>query len=266
MNQPIHDTVRAADRELYLDLMKKALTNIVYGDPPMQLAGKALVPWASAGSEFDPLERALGEDWPTIAHTMSGIRRLDSLQDCLERVVSENVPGDLIETGTWRGGVCIFMRAFLKAYGIEDRTVWVADSFEGAPKIGADGHVVDYKTALHHANHVLGVSLAQVETNFAKYDLLDDQVRFLAGWFRDTLPTAPIDTLALLRLDTNLYGSTWDSLTNLYPKLSPGGYLIVGDYALPGVRHAVLEYRKQHGVSADLEPIDTYSVRWRHEG
>jgi O-methyltransferase len=86
--------------------------------------------WAPVDRE----RRAEGMDWPLSAATMIGLRRLDNLRACVERIVEEDVPGDLIETGVWRGGASIFMRGALEAFGDRERTVWVADSFQGLPK------------------------------------------------------------------------------------------------------------------------------------
>ncbi len=242
---------------LYLELIKKVLTNVIYEDPPID-------PW-SGWAGFTTENRELGMDWPSLAHTMSGLHRLNNMHECLRNVVADDVPGDFIETGVWRGGMCIFMRAFLKAYGIKDRTIWVADSFEGMPEVGIGGHTMDHQIALHRSNGVLGVSVDQVKANFAKYDLLDDQVRFLPGWFRDTLPTAPVEQLAVLRLDGDLYESTKDALNNLYPKLSPRGYLIVDDYGIAPCRKALHEYRDEHGITEPLQRIDLSAVYWRRE-
>ncbi len=169
----------------------------------------------------DPLDasaRGEGRNWPFLAYTMVGHRRLENVQMCVEDVLRRQVPGDLIETGAWRGGTTIFMRALLKAYGVTDLEVWVADSFEGLPAPsnkddGCDLSQVDY----------LKVSLEQVQSNFEKFGLLDEQVEFLKGWFCDTLPRAPIKQLAILRLDGDMYGSTMDSLQNLYHKVTKGG-------------------------------------------
>ncbi|MFI1913930.1 TylF/MycF family methyltransferase [Nocardia sp. NPDC020380] len=240
---------------LYLELIKKVLTNVIYEDPPIDA-------W-SGSADFAADNRALGMDWPSVAHTMAGTERLNNVHHCLQTITADAIPGDLIETGVWRGGICIFMRAYLRAHDIKDRTVWVADSFQGMPEIGPDGHPMDHRLALHRANHVLGIPLEQVRQNFAKYDLLDDQVRFLPGWFHDTLPTAPIDQLAILRLDGDLYQSTLDSLTHLYPKLSPGGYVIIDDYSLAPCRRAVHEYRDRHGITDPLERIDMAAMYWR---
>jgi O-methyltransferase len=110
----------------------------------------------------------------------------------------------------------------------------------------------------------LAVGLDEVQELFRRYELLDDQVVFLKGWFKDTLPAAPIEKLAVLRLDGDLYSSTWDALSSLYPKLSPGGFVIVDDYfSFPGCQDAVDDYRMQYGVTEALTQIDGQSVIWR---
>lgn len=241
-------------RDLYLDLLKRCLVNSIYEDPRARKKKR---------KPFDWSVRRVGGDWPATAHTMIGMERLDNLQMCLERVLRDGVPGDVIETGVWRGGATILMRAVLKAYGVTDRTVWVADSFAGLPPPDANRYPHDAGDR-HHTFKDLCVSRADVEVNFAKYDLLDAQVRFLEGWFRDTLPSAPIDQLAVVRLDGDMYESTMDGLVHLYPKLSSGGYLIVDDYgAVPACKAAVEDYRREHGITDEIQQIDWTGVYWR---
>jgi hypothetical protein len=160
---------------------------------------------------------------------MIGMPRLDNLQYCVETVLADDVPGDLIETGVWRGGASIFMRGVLKAHGVTDRTVWVCDSFEGLPPSDREKYPKETDMDLS-PYEALAVSLERVQANFGRYGLLDDQVRFLKGWFKDTLPTAPVNALAVMRLDGDLYESTMDALVALWPKLSPGGFVIIDDF------------------------------------
>ncbi len=233
---------------LYLDLMERCLVNRIYSE---------------LESSHDPALRADGRDWPTAAHTMIGAKRLANVRFCVEDVLRKNVPGDLIETGVWRGGARILMRAILKAYDVSDRTVWVADSFAGLPPPDPARYPRDAGDP-HHTFPHLRVSLDAVRENFARYGLLDDQVRFLVGWFRDTLPVAPIASLAVLRLDGDLYESTMDALRSLYPKLSVGGYCIVDDYgALPTCREAINDYRREHHIEETMEKVDWTGVFWR---
>lgn len=188
-----------------------------------------------------------------VAHTLIGLKRLNQLQAAVETVLAENIPGDLIETGVLRGGACIFMRAILKAY-LSERTVWVADSFAGFPG----------EAAPTDEGRTWYATRAVVEDNFRRYQLWDAQVQILAGWFKETLAQAPIQQLAVLRLDGDLYDSTWDTLEALYPKVSPGGFVIVDDfYAFEVCRQAVRDYRKAHAIQDPIQRVDPVCVYWR---
>jgi O-methyltransferase len=266
-------------RQLYLDLIKNALTRYTFGEtwqPYSPRPGS----WRHVvyrfgrrflerkGLEvvsryhFDPERRAEGRDWPPEADTMIGLRRLGNLERCVRDVIECGIPGDLIETGVWRGGACIFIRAILKAYGEQDRTVWVADSFQGLPP-PEDGRQEDAEDALWSVPF-LAVPQEKVATNFARYGLLDDQVRFLPGWFSDTLPTAPLSSIAVMRLDGDMYDSTMVALRSLYPKLSIGGYVIVDDYhAVRGCKQAVDDFRAELGITDDLHQVDWTGRYWR---
>jgi hypothetical protein len=193
---------------------------------------------------------------------MVGLQRLENVQQCVKQVIIDDVPGDLIETGVWRGGVAIFMRAILEAYNDRDRIVWAADSFEGLPPPDPDAFPADAGSQLHTAD-VLAVSRDEVARNFDLYGLLDDQVRFLEGWFRDTLPTVRDRTWAVVRLDGDMYESTMDALTNLYPGLAVGGYLIVDDYEYEPCKKAVEEYRAANDITDPVMPIDWLGAYWR---
>jgi len=269
--------------ELYLDLMKNCLTRYIFPEthrplhrPPLtikNIAWFAYPPIAAIlekrglrlyrDATVDLERRAGGRDWPADAETMIGLKRLNNLQFCIEQVLRVDVPGDFIETGVWRGGACIFMRAALQAYGDITRQVWVADSFEGLPK--PDGRYQQDKGDRHwKKSDFLGVSLDQVKANFSRYGLLDDRVRFLKGWFKDTLPTAPIERLAIIRLDGDMYASTMDSLQNLYPKLSVGGYVIIDDYGeILSCRQAVDDFRAANQIETPVIPIDLGGVYWQ---
>lgn len=251
------DPTAADPRAMYLDLLKRCLTNWVYADAEAALLR---VP----GS--DPRLRLDGRDWPAAAHTMIGLRRLDNVQLAVETVLREGVPGDLLEAGVWRGGAAILMRGVLQAYGDAWRLVWAADSFQGLPPPDAAKYPADAGLDLHRFPQ-LAVPLERVKENFARYGLLDERVRFLKGWFRDTLPVAPVGRLALLRVDGDLYESTTDALTALYPKVSAGGFVIVDDYGdIPACRQAVDDYRRAHGVSDPIVPVDWTGVFWRKTG
>lgn len=254
------DTSTEYCRGLYLDLLKRSVLGLTYEDgsdrAPATVGGEA------SRESHNASLRLEGRDWPVVAPTMIGAARLDNLQRCVESVLQDDVPGDLIETGVWRGGAVIFMRGVLKAYGVTDRRVWAADSFKGLP--APDGEKYPHDKHLHLEQYdQLAISRTEVERNFERYQLLDDQVGFLEGWFRDTLPRAPIERLAVLRLDGDLYESTTDALTNLYDRLSPGGYVIVDDYSIPACKQAVQDFRQARGITDDIVRIDWTGVFWR---
>lgn len=246
---------RMADREYicrlrtaYLDLMRDSLTGRLNEDPPLA---------SSNAGEYKADYREQGWDWPSKAPSMIGTLRMQNVRSQCERAIAENVPGDFVETGVWRGGAAIMMRAVLAAYGVTDRRVIAADTFEGFPaQTEADanftvGGIADF-----------AVSLDEVKTYFERYGLLDQQVVFLKGLFRDTLPAAPIERIAVLRLDGDLYESTRDGLV-LYPKLSPGGALIADDYFLfEGQRRAIDEFRDAHGIADPIIRIDHFGGYW----
>ena len=257
VKQRAREAPAALGTSLYLELIKTCLTNVIYGDPSNTLGTRRA---------YDARQRVEGRDWPAEAHTMVGMKRLDNVQFCVEDVLRRGVRGDLMETGVWRGGTVILMRAILKAYGVSDRCVWAADSFAGLPRANGAKYPADAGSPLDRYKE-LACSLEEVQDNFRSYGLLDEQVRFLKGWFRDTLPDAPVRQLAVLRLDGDLYESTMDGLVHLYPKLEPGGYLIVDDYGdIPACRAAVHDYRKRHGITEEIEQIDWSGVYWQKLG
>lgn len=155
------------------------------------------------------------------------------------------------------------MRALLKTFGVTDKKVWVADSFKGLPAPNPQRYPADHGDQ-HFMQQRFAVSLEEVKANFRKYELLDDQVVFLKGWFSETLPTAPIHQLSLLRLDGDMYESTMDALVNLYPKLSVGGFIIIDDWgAMQGCRAAVEHYRQEHHITEEIVYIDWTGVYWQ---
>lgn len=214
----------------------------------------------------DSRSREEGRDWPRSAETMVGMCRLANLRDCLIQVFADGVPGDVLEAGSWRGGASIFMRGVLVAYGEAHRQSWVADSFAGLPEPEPGRYPSDRGWAFHDFEE-LAVSLETVKANFSKYDLLDDSVHFLKGWFEQTLPNAPVDRLALLRLDGDMYSSTMQALDALYGKVEVGGYVIVDDYGgIPPCKQATDDFRRREGVEDPIVAIDWTGVYWRKTG
>jgi len=288
-------------RGLYLDLVKRSLTGALAEDSDTILGGARSVGTGTLGEPglnrataaqvlkrgahaagrlanrfhleiaykrpYDPHLREVGQDWPSRSESMIGLRRMDNIQQAIAAIVADGVPGDLIETGVWRGGATIFMRANLKAWGDTSRKVWVADSFQGLPEPDADTYAADAGDT-HYQWGGLAVGVTTVRANFERYGLLDDQVEFLVGWFKDTLPTAPIEQLSLMRLDGDMYESTIQALEPLYPKLAPGGFCNIDDFGshVSQAQQAVHDYRTTHGITEEIIDIDGTGAFWRKAG
>ena len=246
--------------ELYIDLLKRSLTNTIFVDEPDANQDDTARYAAEAITHY--------QKGPAIS--MLPLARMDNLQFCITDVIQRGIAGDLVETGVWRGGATIFMRAMLKIFDINDRLVWAADSFEGLPEPDAERFPLEAKAfksaAMTKYYKHLAVGLGEVRRNFEAYGMLDDQVKFLKGWFKDTLPTAPIKSIAVLRLDGDYYESTRDALSNLYDKVSVGGYIIIDDYGEDSwtyCRKAVEEFRHERRIDDRVIQVDKPCVFWR---
>ncbi len=244
-------------RLAYLGLLKLALCDLA-GTRTASVS--RLLDGTVASRELSGDDRQLrsaGLDWPLHGLTMVGLNRLDDLQACVESVVREGVEGDLIEAGSWRGGASILMRATLDSLAASERTVHVADSFQGfrAADESADLGAIDF----------LAVPEEEVRDNFARLGL-ERGVRFVPGFFEETLPALGGSRWAVVRLDGDTYEATRAALDSLYPGLAVGGYLIVDDYGVMDrdeCRRAVDEFRARNGIEDPLEPVDWTCVRWR---
>lgn len=252
-----HQAVPVYGNSAYLDLLRQVLTRSLFIDNPAAKADR------ERGGEH-PLYLGIREDYKPFlqAETMIGDTRLRNIQECAEKVIREGVEGDFMECGVWRGGAAIFMRAILKEYSRE-RSVWVADSFEGLPAPDA-AYPADAGDK-HHTMDFLSVSIDEVKRNFSRYGMLDDRVKFLRGFFRDTLP-GPVEKLALLRIDADMYEGVTQALEAMYPKVSEGGYIIIDDYQnLPATRKAVDDFAESNGLRLDLHKVDWCAAYWKKD-
>jgi O-methyltransferase len=268
------------ERRLYLELLRRSLTRETFDEvlvpltledptrkkrllgPITRLLARRRIVLARAVSMEGAFDKSPPRQVRT-ADTLIGPVGLENLQHLIEDILRTNTPGDLIETGVWRGGSIIFMRAVLEAYGDVSRVVWAADSFAGLPARGTTTYAQDLDDVDWAQETWLQVSVDDVRSRADRYGLLDDRIRFLVGWFHETLPGAPIDRLSLMRLDGDMYGSTMEALEALYPKLSVGGYVVIDDYQLANCRAAVDTFRERHSVADPLVPVDRAIVYWQ---
>jgi len=245
------------DREKYLDLLRKTLAFQLWDEPPFPVAGSSGLTFISRvakrvarifrrfGIEISIHKNAFGQTgfWPVFAHTMASDARLRNIQMACETVDAEGIAGDAVETGVWRGGASIFMRACLD----KKRKVFVCDSFEGLPfdELEPDYVKMDF----------LKVGLPDVQKNFEKYGQTEN-VEFVKGWFQDTLHKLPTQQFSIIRLDGDMYSSTMTALDALYSKLSAGGFCIIDDYLLPECARAVTDFRTQHHIDEKIVELD----------
>jgi O-methyltransferase len=269
-------------RIVYIDLLKRCLTNMIYFDSEIRpcRGSRPLRSWIIKmvnAMFFNPRERAMiistvpvdlnsqieGRSWPPTAHTMVGMHRLENVQKLMETVLTDDVPGDIIEAGVWRGGASILMKAILNIHGASDRTLYLADSFAGLPPPNEEKYPAD-RGDRHHTIPELAISLDTVQANFERYGLRDEKVKFLKGWFSESLPNLNAEKLALIRADGDMYESTTDIFTNLYPKLSVGGFVIVDDYYnIEACRQAVTDYRNANAITEEIQKVDWTGAYWR---
>jgi len=253
-------------RERYLDIMIVTLTGYVYETRHMRIGDESAE--ALEKLPFEKNGREQGRDWPAIGFTMIGTIALKSMWLMLEAVIHKNVQGDFLEAGVWRGGASIFAKAVLKSYNEDKiRKVWVCDSFRGLPP----------NRTLHDAPsweklQALRVSKPVVMRNFHTFGLLDSNVKFVEGYFVDSLPAIrnEISKIAVLRMDGDMYESTMDILFNLYEKVSVGGYIIIDDYEILACRKAITEFRQMHEITEEIFPIwkgntKSFWIKERHQ-
>lgn len=296
----IHDTVRSvleqleaqglvreapvgadSNRDRYLRLLKRALANMLYPELEMQiqflrkgvgdLSGLELERYLrdiearspDALSELMAAKHEGGAPW-RFPHSMIGLLRLSNIERCAESVFAEGVEGDFLEAGVCRGGATILMRALQVAHGEAERRTWVVDSFQGVPPSVKE---VDQRYDLHLEEARapwLACSEGKVRDLFSRYDMLDHNVRFVSGWVAESLPRAAVGPLAILRIDVDIYSSTYECLDLLYDKLSPGGFVIVDDYGFfQPCRDAVDAFRAHRGIAEPIEWIDRWGIFWR---
>jgi hypothetical protein len=193
-----------------------------------------------------------------LPHTMGGRKALENAFDVVARVEAGGIPGALVECGVAEGGTAAMMAMTSKALGGSARDVWLFDSYEGLPEPTVedyhDGRAGEFIRPLPKGA-CLGTIEQVSELFFGKLGFPRDQVHLVKGWFQDTVPLnrGKVPQIAVLRLDGDWYESTRIPLENFYDQVSPGGFVIIDDYATCfGSRRAVDEFRVERGISTRL--------------
>jgi O-methyltransferase len=191
-------------------------------------------------------------------YTMCSNARLRGLYRAVQRVVSRNITGDLVECGAARGGSAALMGLTLQRLGGgAGRSLWVFDTFEGIPAPTQEDP--DLELARAYTGGFRG-EMAEVSSFFEEAGILGF-AKLVKGLFQDTLPTCAVTSIAVLHIDGDWYDSVKCCLEHLYDRVSPGGVIQFDDYGhWAGARKAVDEFIARRQISARLSVID-YSGR-----
>lgn len=245
-------------------------------DHPLQTTLRALarrlgfdvVRYSGSAPEFPP-----DFDAETIAtirmarpYTLTSPERIFALCQAVRYLAAAAVPGDIVECGVWRGGSMMAAADTLLRLGDTSRRLFLYDTFEGMPPPGSvdvahDGESAGARMARSDRADPRSVwahaSLDEVRTNLAGCGYPAGQIVYVPGRVEATLPDSAPPTIALLRLDTDWYESTRHELRTLFPRIVPGGVLIIDDYGhWRGARRAVDEYLAEQGLPLLLQRID----------
>ena len=196
-------------------------------------------------------------------YTMTSIERLYAMHKAVEHVVRSGVQGAIVECGVWRGGSMMMAALTLAALGNTERELFLFDTFAGHPRPNPERDLKEHyefwlkRRRTDRSSSWAEVALEEVRSNIASTGYPLERVRLVKGIVQDTIPGAAPDAIALLRLDTDWYDSTAHEMRHLYPRLPPGGVLIVDDYGeMPGQKQAVDEFCERNGVVLLLNRID----------
>jgi hypothetical protein len=198
--------------------------------------------------------------------TMTSPERIACLIDSIEYISTNSIPGAIVECGVWRGGSTMAAAIALVEIGDINRDIYLYDTFEGMPApgkedvrhdgIGAKKLLCNGEKSLDDL-HSAYAPIAQVKNNVFSTGYPEDRIQFIPGKVEETIPNTIPNEIAILRLDTDWYSSTIHELQHLYPRLSPGGILIIDDYGYwKGARQAVDEYFSSLNPKPFLSRID----------
>jgi O-methyltransferase len=202
-------------------------------------------------------------------YTKTSLEAIEALCSATRHVVRAGIPGAIVECGVWKGGSMLAVATTLARLGATHRDLYLYDTFAAQmpDATAADVRVLD---GLEGANPV-AVDLDGQTSAAGVHALIStaypaEHVHTVEGRVEDTIPARAPREVALLRLDTDWYESTRHELEQLYPRLSPGGILIVDDYGhWAGARRAVDEYFASLGSAPYLARVD-YTVRLAVKG
>lgn len=200
-----------------------------------------------------------------LPYTMTTPERIVALLRSIRYIVANDIQGDIVECGVWRGGSMMAAARLLRRLGVEDRHFWLYDTFEGMPTPNQQEAIYNGKSAQDmleaDPSYRCFASIDEVRANLSTCDIDPRRLHFVKGKVEDTIPGQVPERIALLRLDTDWYESTMHELTHLFPRLSPKGVIIIDDFGhWKGAQKATEEYFQRTKTPLLLNRID-YSAR-----
>ena len=197
-------------------------------------------------------------------YTLTSMERCYSLYKTIQYIVKGNVLGDIVECGVWRGGSAMLAALTLIENKQTHRKIYLYDTYEGMSEPtdkDIDLHGTPYRLIWEKEKERLTVSLDEVKENMSSTGYPKENIIFVKGMVEDTIPNTVPNQVALLRLDTDLYESTYHELIHLYPKVTPHGVIIIDDYGhFQGAQEATDKYFNQESQKVLFHRID-YSCR-----
>lgn len=197
--------------------------------------------------------------------TMTSPERIFALREGIKHIVRHQIPGEIVECGVWKGGSMMAAAMTLQELGATNRDLYLFDTFEGMPAPGEEDVTLDNEPAEEllsksdkESSAIWAYStLEEVKRNLLSTEYPESRLFFIKGRVEETIPESAPCQIALLRLDTDWYESTYHELVHLYPRLSSGGVLIIDDYGhWKGARKAVDQYAEENNLRLLLSRID----------
>jgi O-methyltransferase len=197
--------------------------------------------------------RKEGGEWPVFALSMIGEQRMNNIRTLLEQAHREGLEGDFMECGVWRGGASIYAKIIIESleWRVRKPHVWLADSFSGLPLPRSQ-----HDSAIWAKWDYLSVPSSEVKANLINFGVFDNTIHFCEGYFVDSLPLCHPKKIVVLRMDGDMYDSTTDQLSNLFPSVVDGGWIIIDDWSIPSCQKAVLDFWKLHKLQRNFVQID----------
>lgn len=195
--------------------------------------------------------------------TLTSPERIAALRDAVRYVARAGVPGDVVECGVWRGGSMMVVALTLAELGVTDRDLYLFDTFTHMPFPGEEDvdlfgvPAADVYDAASEAEAFRYLPLEAVQAALASTGYPTERMHFVQGMVEETIPDAAPAEIALCRLDTDWYASTAHEMAHLFPRIAPGGVLLIDDYGhFMGAKQAVDEHFAAHGPEVLLQRID----------